>query len=67
MKQFATSVFLAILFIDIAGSVNPNLCQGGHETPNGVRRMIEMLGNKNRGAQKCSFGQFDRSLAPVER
>lgn len=50
MKPLATSIFLAILFIDVVGSISPVPCSDGREPPAGVRRMLETLENKKRGA-----------------
>jgi hypothetical protein len=49
MKPLATSIFLAILFIDVVGSISPVPCTDGREPPAGVRRMLETLENKKRG------------------
>jgi hypothetical protein len=54
MRQLITSIFLAVLLIDLAGSVHPAPCHNGQEPPKGVRRMLETLANNRRGPQQWS-------------
>jgi len=60
MKPLATSIFLAILFIDVVGSISPIPCTDGRDPPAGVRRMLETLENKKRGGAVSALEQSNR-------
>jgi hypothetical protein len=67
MRQLATCAFLAVLLIDIVGSINPIMCHDGREPPKGVQRMIETLENKRRGPSQCALEQSSRASAIGDR
>jgi hypothetical protein len=60
MKPLATSIFLAILFIDVVGSISPVPCTDGREPPAGVRRMLETLESKKRRVTVGALEQSNR-------
>ncbi len=63
MRQLITSIFLAVLLIDLAGSVRPAPCHNGQEPPKGVRRMLETLANNRRGPQQRALERSNRATA----
>ena len=65
MKPLATSIFLAILFIDLLGSIGPIASSDGREPPAGVRRMLETLESKKRGVTEGSIERSNRCASIV--
>lgn len=63
MTRFVTSLFLAVLLIDIAAAVQATPGGNAHEPPRGVRRAIEMLENKEAGAYRFALAARERGLA----
>lgn len=63
MTRFVTSLFLAVLLIDIASAVHVTPDGDAHEPPRGVRRVIEMLENKESGARRCALAARERGMA----
>jgi len=60
MARFVTSIFLALILIDMAASLTP--VADGHKPPSGLRRMIETLGNKDVGAYQCALEGMERGM-----
>ena len=67
MARFVTSMFLALILIDMAASTKPVANAGDHEPPTGLRRMIETLENKNVGAYQCALEGLERSASSPRR
>jgi hypothetical protein len=67
MARFVTSVFLALILIDVAAATKPVADAGDHEPPTGIRRMIETLEKKNLGAYQCALEGQERSGATPKR
>jgi hypothetical protein len=67
MTHFATSLFLAVLLVDL-GSAAISTPRGDlPEPPHGVRRMIETLENKKAGAFQCALEARERGVAIKHR
>lgn len=47
MTRLMTSLFLAVLLVDVASAVVSVSDSGTHEPPRGLRRMVETLDKKN--------------------
>jgi len=67
MTRFVTSLFLAVLLVDIAAAASSTTHGDGHEPPHGIRRMIETLESKKKGASQCALERRERSLVTPNR
>ena len=67
MTRFVTSLFLAVLLVDIASAVSPTTQGDAHEPPHGVRRMLETLESKKKRTHHCALERRERSLISPNR
>ena len=54
MARFVTSIFLALILVDIAAATGTPARTEMPEPPRGMRRMIETLERKNTGTYHCA-------------
>jgi hypothetical protein len=66
MRKLITSTLLAVLLIDMAGSIQPTMYHNQHP-PHGVRRMIKTLENGRRSPSQCSLEQSNGAAASADQ
>jgi hypothetical protein len=67
MARFVTSIFLALILVDMAAATKPAVGSDVHEPPRGIRRMIETLEKKNIGAYERAFERKERAADSPNR
>lgn len=67
MARFVTSIFLALILVDMAAATMPATGSDAHKPPRGIRRMIETLEKKNVGPYECALERRERSAAAPNR
>jgi hypothetical protein len=67
MARFVTSVFLALILVDIAAATGVPTGTEMPEPPQGMRRMIETLERKNTGTYHCTLEGRGRRQATHDR
>lgn len=67
MTKLITSIFLAVLLVDLASAATTASRSDLPEPPHGVRRMIETLENKAVGDYQCALEARGRGLSVKQR
>jgi len=67
MARFVTSIFLALILIDMAAAVTPITGSEGHQPPRGIRRVLDTLEKKNVGAYESALESLERTTAASDR
>lgn len=67
MARFVTSIFLALILVDLAAATKPVAEAGDHKPPTGLRRMIETLENRNLSSYQCNLEGKERGVEPPKR
>jgi hypothetical protein len=67
MTKFTTSIFLAVLLVDLASAASSASRRDIPEPPQGVRRMIETLESKDFGDYQCALEARERGFSVKQR